>query len=125
MYIIPYWVLHDKVAPVLKSVDSRNTQNVQRIARGNVWDAKKNGTTTIMFESGNICNVIYILKSYLWDAKRNGTTTSMFESRNHSAQQQESTKYIKTAPATKSGPPKYERTRLKRLWQCAADPRPL
>ena len=65
MYIIPYWVLHYKVALVLKSVDSRNTQNVQRIARGHVWDAKNSGTTTIMFESRNICNVIYIVKSNL------------------------------------------------------------
>ena len=77
-----------------------NTWNVIYIARSNLWDAKRNGTTTL-FDSPSTWNVI------IAPSNRSHLPTSPNN----------------IAPATKSGIPKYERKRLKRHFQCAADPR--
>ena len=77
----------------------------------------------------NTLNVIYIALSNLWDAKCNGTTT-LFDSPSTwnviiapSNRSHLPTSPNNVVPATKSGIPKYERKRLKRHFQCAADPR--
>ena len=109
-----------------------NIWKVSYIRRGNLWDAKHNGTTTFMFDSRNTWNVICIVRSSRshpptspntapgpTDDSRDWSSSPM-ERHLHCAEQQKVTPPTSpnTAPATQNDSHDWTSSPMKRPVQC-------